>query len=65
MHFRGCNGEPNRQKRIYHSGKTEDGTWFVHWLKRQLGDAPTAAVGYSLDGNMLACLLAQTSNQAP
>ncbi|ROP56457.1 hypothetical protein EDF81_4014 [Enterobacter sp. BIGb0383] len=65
MHFRGCSGEPNRQKRIYHSGETEDGTWFLHWLKRELGEAPTAAVGYSLGGNMLACLLAKTGHDAP
>ena len=60
MHFRGCSGEPNRNHRIYHSGETEDGTWFLHWLKREFGPAPTAAVGYSLGGNMLGCLLAES-----
>ena len=54
MHFRGCSGEPNRLNRIYHSGETEDGTWFLHWLQREFGQAPTAAVGYSLGGNILA-----------
>ena len=43
MHFRGCSGEPNRQKRIYHSGETEDGTWFLRWLAETYGPAPTAA----------------------
>ena len=61
MHFRGCSGEPNRLNRIYHSGETEDGTWFLHWLQREFGAVPTAAVGYSLGGNMLACLLAARS----
>lgn len=34
MHFRGCSGEPNRLNRIYHSGETEDGAWFLRWLQR-------------------------------
>jgi len=65
MHFRGCSGEPNRLNRIYHSGETEDGTWFLHWMKREFGEARTAAVGYSLGGNMLACLLAKEGNSVP
>lgn len=65
MHFRGCSGEPNRRERIYHSGETEDGTWFLHWLKNSYGSVPTAAVGYSLGGNMLACLLAKESDTVP
>ena len=65
MHFRGCSGEPNRLNRIYHSGETEDGTWFLHWLQREHGNMPTAAVGYSLGGNMLACLLAKEANSVP
>ena len=45
MHFRGCSGEPNRLNRIYHSGETEDGSAFLHWLHNAFGPAPTAAVG--------------------
>ncbi|WP_435946974.1 hydrolase [Dryocola sp. BD586] len=59
MHFRGCSGVPNRMQRIYHSGETEDGTFFLNWLNQRYGDAPTAAVGFSLGGNMLACLMAK------
>lgn len=65
MHFRGCSGEPNRMHRIYHSGETEDASWFLRWLQRESGHAPTAAVGYSLGGNMLACLLAKEGNDLP
>lgn len=59
MHFRGCSGEPNRMHRIYHSGETEDGRWFLEWVAQQFGEQPTAAVGFSLGGNMLACMLAK------
>ncbi|MDF7679798.1 hydrolase [Enterobacteriaceae bacterium ESL0689] len=65
MHFRGCSGVPNRNRRIYHSGEIEDGRWFLHWLRREFGTVPTAAVGYSLGGNMLACLLAAEGNNVP
>ncbi|MFB5747520.1 hydrolase [Cedecea sp. S5-13] len=59
MHFRGCSGVPNRKERIYHSGETEDGTYFLDWLNQRYGEVPTAAVGFSLGGNMLACLMAK------
>ncbi|MBS0848291.1 hydrolase [Citrobacter sp. JGM124] len=59
MHFRGCSGVPNRSKRIYHSGEIEDGSYFLSWLNQRYGTVPTAAVGYSLGGNMLACLMAK------
>ncbi len=59
MHFRGCSGEPNRMGRIYHSGETEDASFFLDWLGKTYGQAPTAAVGFSLGGNMLACLMAR------
>ncbi|STD28040.1 putative hydrolase [Edwardsiella tarda] len=65
MHFRGCSGEPNLLPRFYHSGKTGDARFFLAWLRRTLGEVPTAAVGVSLGGNMLACYLAEEGSQAP
>ncbi|MBM7345880.1 hydrolase [Pantoea coffeiphila] len=59
MHFRGCSGEPNRLNRIYHSGETSDASYFLQWLRDEWGQVPTAAVGVSLGGNMLACLMGQ------
>ena len=56
MHFRGCSGEPNRMPRAYHSGETEDASYFLQWLRDEWGQVPTAAVGVSLGGNMLAYL---------
>ncbi len=59
MHFRRCSGEPNRLRRIYHSGETSDASYFLRWLREEWGSVPTAAVGFSLGGNMLACLLGE------
>ncbi|WP_434526748.1 hydrolase [Photorhabdus asymbiotica] len=64
MHFRGCSGEPNRQKRLYHSGETNDARYFLNWLKQTYGNAPTSAVGYSIGGNVLACYLAEEKTNA-
>nr|NMN90309.1 hypothetical protein [Brenneria salicis ATCC 15712 = DSM 30166]RBP61233.1 hypothetical protein DES54_12541 [Brenneria salicis ATCC 15712 = DSM 30166] len=63
MHFRGCGGKPNRMKRIYHSGETEDASYFLRWLQNTYGDVPTAAIGISLGGNMLACLLEKQGDE--
>ncbi|CCG88852.1 hydrolase [Erwinia piriflorinigrans] len=62
MHFRGCSGVPNRLNRIYHSGETDDASYFLQWLRAEWGDVPTAAVGISLGGNMLACLMGKQGN---
>lgn len=64
MHFRGCSGVPNRKQRIYHSGETEDARFFLRWLRDSFGEVPTAAVGVSLGGNMLAYYLAQQGNDS-
>ncbi|WP_279156547.1 hydrolase [Obesumbacterium proteus] len=64
MHFRGCSGEPNKMNRIYHSGETEDARFFLNWLRETYGEAPTAAVGISLGGNMLAYYLGQEGAKA-
>ncbi len=37
---------------------------FLNWLKEQFGEQPTAAVGYSLGGNMLAYYLAESGENA-
>ncbi|RWR02486.1 hydrolase [[Pantoea] beijingensis] len=63
MHFRGCSGEPNRLQRIYHSGETEDASFFLQWLQQTWGKVPTAAVGVSLGGNMLACLMGKQGDR--
>ena len=52
-------------ERIYHYGETEDATFFLHWLQREWGTVPTAAVGVSLGGNMLAYLLGMQGNDVP
>ena len=49
-HFRGCSGKLNRLPRAYHSGDTDEVDWI---LRRFAADAPVAAAGVSLGGNVL------------
>ncbi|WP_416224047.1 hydrolase [Thiohalophilus sp.] len=65
MHFRGCSGRINRLPRSYHSGETGDARYFLSGLHEQYPNAPLAAVGYSLGGNMLLKLQAEWGNVSP
>ena len=65
MHFRGCSGRPNRLPHSYHSGETGDARTLIDTLKSKYPDAPLAAVGYSLGGNMLLKLQAEYAGDSP
>lgn len=53
MHFRGCNGEPNKLARAYHSGDTADLAAVIAMLQHRLPRMPLQAVGFSLGANVL------------
>jgi len=59
MHFRGCSGRPNKKAHSYHSGDTRDIAFFTSWLEKYYPNAPKAAIGFSLGGNVLTRFLAQ------
>jgi predicted alpha/beta-fold hydrolase len=58
VHFRGCSGKPNRLWRGYHSGEYHDAAQAIEHCRESYPQAPMAAIGYSLGGNMLANYLA-------
>lgn len=53
MLFRGCDGEVNSARRLYHSGETTDLDFVVRTLVRQHPDVSLRLVGVSLGGNVL------------
>ena len=55
---------PIGKKRIYHSGGNRRCPLFSELVKRAIYEQPTAAVGYSLGGNMLAYYLAESGENA-
>jgi len=62
---RGCSGEPNRLRRFYHSGSTEDLRGVIqHVLKTGKYDK-IALVGFSLGGNMTLKYLGEEGENAP
>lgn len=65
MHFRGAGPEPNRLPRSYHSGDTGDFRVLVRRLREQFPEAPLAAVGYSLGGNVLLKYLGEEGARTP
>lgn len=59
MHFRGCNGKPNRLASAYHSGDTRDIHYLTQLLMTRYPQSQFAAIGYSLGGNVLTRYLAE------
>lgn len=64
MHFRGCSGEPNRLRRGYHSGVSEDLQRVVAHIRDREPHTPLAAAGYSLGGNVLLKWLGEAGDHA-
>ncbi len=55
--WRSCGGANNRAARFYHSGETDDASWFLHRLAELYPEAPLVACGVSLGGNVLTKLV--------
>ena len=60
-HFRGCSGEPNRTRRAYHSGDSDEIDWM---LKKFAASARVYSIGVSLGGNALLKWLGERGEQA-
>ncbi|MDB4892707.1 MAG: hypothetical protein JWL61_4562 [Gemmatimonadetes bacterium] len=63
--FRGCNGEVNRARRMYHSGETTDLDFVVRRLTRENPHQPLLLAGFSLGGNVLLKWLGEHGADAP
>lgn len=64
LHFRGAN-KPNRLPCSYHSGETGDPARVLALLRHRYPQAPLAAVGYSLGGNVLLKYLGERGGDTP
>lgn len=63
--WRSCGGANNRAARFYHSGETDDASWFLHRLAELYPDAPLVACGVSLGGNVLTKLVGDPALPLP
>lgn len=52
LNFRSCSGEPNRRRRMYHSGETEDIGFVVDTILARGRYREIVLVGFSLGGNV-------------
>ncbi len=64
LHLRGRGREPNRLPQSYHSGATDDLRLILKHLE-QKGQAPQAAIGVSLSGNLLLKYLGEEGENCP
>lgn len=64
LFFRGCGGEPNRQRRSYHSGETTDLALVVERLRGERPGARVILTGVSLGGNVLLKYLGEQGDDA-
>ncbi|GHG75302.1 alpha/beta hydrolase [Alishewanella longhuensis] len=65
MHFRGCNGQPNKLARAYHSGDTADLAEVIGMLQQRFPKMPLSAVGFSLGANVLVKYCGEQAEQNP
>jgi len=65
MAWRSCSGESNRALRTYCSGETEDPRFVCGRIRGAGVRGPLFAIGFSLGGNALLKLLAETGEAAP
>ena len=63
VNFRGCGFEPNRLKRSYHSGKTDDVDPVLDYLARKEKNPVFYLVGYSIGGNIVLKWLGEKSDR--
>ena len=63
--FRGCNGEPNRARRFYHSGETSDIAFALDRIIAERPGRPIALAGVSLGGNVLLKYLGERGTGVP
>lgn len=65
LNFRGCGEKLNLQKRMYHSGETEDYKTLFSWVRDAFTDSEIYAVGFSLGGNALVKSLGELKADHP
>ncbi len=63
LNFRGRSGSPNRRPRAYHAGETGDLDFILSTLNERAPEAPLAAIGFSLGGNVLLKYLGERGAQ--
>lgn len=65
VNFRGCSGQPNRLRRLYHSGDSGDLAFVVNRLVREAPGRPLAVVGFSLGGSIAAKWMGEEGEALP